>query len=306
MEKLGVVHLEEHTSDLTGKLGLSLVDQGVKGLTEHLLLLGRSSPGQRLGIKSASLRGRRGLLVGSSGHLATSRDGTSGETLGSTDGAGATVTGTVGVGGSRDSGTTGSDRVTGSTGVRNLRRHTVGGNTTGQGLAVGVESGSGLHHVLGGTGVAHHRATDRGHTRHGLTVSGHGRVAVHGLAHVTLHAGETSTVLHSLLSSLGNLGLEGLSTNVLSLSKSDVKGLGADHLAVHLRDSLGGLIGGRVADETKAPRDTTVVPHNLGGSDGTESLKLSTETVIIPLVCTESKPTYLTIDEFFFTHHQGS
>lgn len=39
VQKLGVVHLEQHASNLASKLGLLLVNPRVEGLSEHLLLL---------------------------------------------------------------------------------------------------------------------------------------------------------------------------------------------------------------------------------------------------------------------------
>jgi len=81
-----------------------------------------------------------------------------------------------------------------------------------------------------------------------------------------------------------HLRLEGLTTDVLALSKSDVEGLGADHLAVHLLDGLGGLIGGRVANETEVARSSVLVLHDLAGSDSSKGVELSSETLVIPLI----------------------
>jgi hypothetical protein len=75
-----------------------------------------------------------------------------------------------------------------------------------------------------------------------------------------------------------------LSSDILSLGEGDVQGLGANHLAVHLRDSLGGLIGRRVADETKVLGSTLVVLHDPARGDGSEWVELGSESLIIPLV----------------------
>jgi hypothetical protein len=75
-----------------------------------------------------------------------------------------------------------------------------------------------------------------------------------------------------------------LSSDILSLGEGDVQGLGADHLAIHLGDSLGSLVGRRVADETKVLGSTLVVLHDPARSDGSEGVELGSESLIIPLV----------------------
>lgn len=292
VEKLRVVHLEEHTSDLSGELTLSpdtsaaypearregdlLVDQRVKSFTEHLLLLDGTGSGQRLGRKSRSLLRSGGLVLGSDGHLGASRS-VGGESLGNTDGRGSTV-GSLGSrsgrGSSSRSGVVGGHSTVGS-GWGHTVRH--GGHT---GLTVGSVSGSVLHH-LGSTWVSHHGSTSHGH-HVGLTVSGHGWVAVDGLTHVTGTHGST-WVTTSVLS-LRHLRLESLSSDILSLGQGDVQGLGADHLAVHLGDSLGGLVGGRVADETEVLGSTLVVLHDSAAGDCSKGIEFGSESLIIPLV----------------------
>jgi hypothetical protein len=250
-----------------------LVDQRVESFTEHLLLLLGRSSGQRLGRESRS-GGSGGLLTGvlrSDGHLSTS--GSVGrETLGNTDGRRSTVDSRTGSA-IRGSGTS----VVGRHTVRTGRGHTIrhGGHT---GSTVRSVSGSVLHH-LRSTGVSTHHGSHGHHT--GLTVSGHGRVAVYGLTHVS---GSTHTVeSHSRLS-LVDLRLESLSSNILSLGESDIQRLGANHLAVHLGYSLGSLVGGRVADETKVLGSTLVILHDSAAGDCSEWVKLGSESLIVPLV----------------------
>jgi len=290
VEKFRVVHLEEHTSDLSGELTLSpdtlvmiyrnaddsLVDQRVKSFTEHLLLLNGVGSGQRLGRESGSLSRSGSLVLGSNRHLRTSGS-VGGESLGNTDGRGSTVGSLSTRSGRRSSSRSGV--VGGHSTVRSSGGHTVRhGRHTG--LAIRSVSGSVLHH-LGSTGVSHHRTTSHGH-HVGLTVSRHGRVAVDGLTHVTGTHGSTRVTASVL--SLRHLGLESLSSDVLSLGESDVQGLGTDHLAVHLRDSLGSLIGRRVADETKVLGSTLVVLHDSAAGDCSEGVELGSESLIIPLV----------------------
>jgi hypothetical protein len=92
--------------------------------------------------------------------------------------------------------------------------------------------------------------------------------------------------LHSTGVSSGDLGLEGGPSSLLSLSDGDKERLGPDHLAVHVGDGLLSLVGGRETDETEPSRGARlVITHDLARGDGPESVKLGTETVIIPVVC---------------------
>jgi hypothetical protein len=53
-EKLSVIHLQKHTSDLTSQLGLLGLDLGVESLTQHLLLLRSGGGGEGLSGKTSS------------------------------------------------------------------------------------------------------------------------------------------------------------------------------------------------------------------------------------------------------------
>jgi hypothetical protein len=75
-----------------------------------------------------------------------------------------------------------------------------------------------------------------------------------------------------------------LSTDILSLSERNVKRLGTDHLAVHLGNSFGRLVGRRVADETEVLGDALVILHDSAAGDGSEWVELGSKTVVIPLV----------------------
>ena len=266
------------------------MDQRVKSFTEHLLLLLRRSSGKRLGRESRLSRGSSLLTskLRSDWHLATSGE-VGGESLWGGVGGRSTVgslllrttVGGRGRGSSSRSGVVGWHLT-----VRTGRwGHTIWhGHTTGHtGLTAGSVSRSVLHH-LGSTRVAaHHGSTSHWHHT-GLTVGGHGRVTVHGLTHEWSTHSTTTLVVHSLVGSLSHLGLESLSSDVLSLSEGDVEGLGTNDLAVHLRDSLGGLIGSGETNETKVLGGSLVVLHDLARGDGTERVEFGSESLVIPLV----------------------
>lgn len=59
----------------------------------------------------------------------------------------------------------------------------------------------------------------------------------------------------------------------LSLGKGDVERLGEGHVAVHLGNSLGGLLGLLEADESESLRTSVLVAHDLAGSDGSVLLE---------------------------------
>lgn len=286
MQKLGVVHLEEHTGDLAGKFGLSSEDERVDSLTEHLLLL--SGSGSAKSGSGELLRSRGGGTFLASG-LLTLRTGT---VLSRSTTGGTTVR-------SSSSGT--------STGTRS---HTANllllllSSVTSRAHRTSVRHTSGRHRVRHGSGGSTHGLTVRtvsrsttggNHTgrrvaHHGTssTVSSRRRRVVHGLlGHVSSGSTETGSGghLHSLVVSRSDLVLESCSSGLLSLSDGDVEGLGADHLAVHLCDGLSGLIGGREANETETSGSTTLlVSHDLARGDRTESVELGSESLVIPVV----------------------
>ena len=148
-------------------------------------------------------------------------------------------------------------------GVTHLRRHTIGHGHAG--LAIGSVSRSDLlHHLL--RRVSHHRSAT--HSWHHAWLSGvsvHGTVRVHGV-HVRLSTWWHATgVSDTLALTLLHLGFEGLSTNVLTLSESHVERFGADHLAIHLLDGLGGFVGVGIADETEVLGSSQLDCQTMGG-----------------------------------------
>ena len=297
VQQLAVVHLEQHASDLAGVVGLTGSNLGVQVLTNHLLLLigigsGQSGSGQASGL------GSRGSGSGSSGTVSTGLALVLGETTTAGTGDAAGSSGTLGAGG-----TLGTTLLTGGTAALRLGAGTLAAGTAlahrGEALAHRVAGhGSTGVHLLGlvrvnpagagdHTGLAgvDHTATTLGREATGTGVEELGRV--HAAGHLAGH------LLHAELGALGHLGLQLRLADLLALGKSDVDGLGAEHAAVHLGDSLGGLIGGREADETETLGGTLdllsllsslLIAHDLGGGDDTINGELLTELLIIDIV----------------------
>jgi hypothetical protein len=128
--------------------------------------------------------------------------------------------------------------------------------------------------------VSHHTAArTTGSTRESLRTGG----IVHGGTAEKAGRGEAHRLLHAQVA-LSNLALELLAADVLALSERDIERLSTDHLVIHLRHSLGSLIGGRIADETKALRGSLVVAHDLAAGDRAKGLELGTELLVIDVV----------------------
>ncbi|GKT65979.1 hypothetical protein ColTof4_03266 [Colletotrichum tofieldiae] len=288
VNKLSVVHLEEHTSDLAGELGLDGLDLGEDDLTEDLLLLAGVATGgsellldeaaavEILGGSSASTLGEGGVagsvgvgtatgaglvaaLAGVGRETRHTRAG-HGHTLG--NGA-ATALGTAtAADGSLLNLLHGSEEL----GVAGLGVGSTGGELAGDavdgGHLLGKATTSALLGVTAGelTGAA---ALDSGHGHAGLgeshtaTTLGEdgllaGSVEDRGL-HVLLgHTGGSGGLLHAELVASLDASLELALANVLPLGKGDVEGLAVDHALVHLGDGLGGIVGVAEADEAKA------------------------------------------------------
>jgi hypothetical protein len=118
---------------------------------------------------------------------------------------------------------------------------------------------------------------------------------------VDIAAGETGGggLLHPDLVALSDLALKLLTTDFAALSEGDIERLAADHLVVHLSDSLGGLVGRGEADETKALGGTFLIAHDLAAGDGAESLELATELLI---VCVVVQVLDVEVDALVFAH----
>ena len=110
------------------------------------------------------------------------------------------------------------------------------------------------------------------------------RREVHRSIQVTIGDAGSGSLLHSGLVALSDQVLELLATNITALSKRDVQWLVTDHLVVHLRDGLGGLVGTGVANEAKALGVALVVAHDLGAGNGPERLELGAKFVVVHVV----------------------
>jgi hypothetical protein len=256
VKELSVVHLEEHTGDLAGKLGLLLVNLGVKSLTEHLLLLGRGSGVESVDVKSG--RGGRSLraLLRETTHLAGTTTAT--ELLTTTahvgahhvrghtrhHGHGATTTGTT----TAHHHLVSKGRVAVSTGREALHGRN---GVTHRGLAVGTAAATLLRE---GTTLALGHTLDEGH----LATGGHDGLTVGAEEHLRLHElrGDTTSgsglLLHADLVAGLDAGLKLALADILALGEGNVEGLVMHHLLVELGNGLGGLVGVAEADETEA------------------------------------------------------
>lgn len=294
VQELTVVHLEQHSGDLAGIVGLAGGNLGVQVLTNHLLLLvgigsGEGGSGQDVGIGSGGSRGSGTVSTGVASVLGVATTASTGTTTGSASGA-------------LGRGTLRTTLLTGSTAALGLGAGTLAAGTAlahgREALAHGVAGhGSTWVHLLGLVGVnpagagnhtglagVDHAAT-LGREATGTGVEELGRV--HAAGHLAGH------LLHADLSALGHLGLQLRLADLLALSKSNVDGLRAEHAAVHLSDSLGGLIGRGEADETEALGGTLgllsltgslLIAHDLGGGNDTIDRELLAELLIIDLI----------------------
>jgi hypothetical protein len=267
-------------------------------------------------LSGGASRGGNGSTWHVHGH-SLGRNGSS--SAGSTTGSSGHLLGLAhhGVVGSRSGVRTG-HRLAGSVG----HGHRLGNGSLGSVTSLGVRrarSRTGLahgHHARLGEG---HSTSTRGHEVRGLS----GAVE-HGLSGDTVSLGRKSTLGSSLLHTDLVAGLDGSLklglADILALGQGDVQGLAVKHALVHLSDGLGGLVGGREADESEslglsetllllllvvrglltlllllsllgllllgllAVVLLNVVTHDLSRSDGSVRSKLLAKTLIINLV----------------------
>ena len=133
------------------------------------------------------------------------------------------------------------------------------------------------HHTRLGTSVSHHSTTL-------WWEATRARRIVEWSIEVTTRDTSSSGLLHADLVALSDLALKLLPADLPTLGEGDVERLRANHLVVHLSDSLGGLVRGGEADETEALGGALLVTHHLGTGDGAEWLKLRTEAFVVDLV----------------------
>jgi hypothetical protein len=279
VNQFAVVHLQEHTGDLTGKLGLHLVDLGVECLSEHLLLLARCGSVEHAHVDARTASaGTTALRKAGHGGLTAASRATAATTLGETGLAATNARNTshLALGHARHGAHGTATAATSSThsllsSLCELHVLLVHVRTSGE--STGSHAGGHVHggHLLGvgaataalltrhgtreaGTATALRTA---GHTsREGHLATGTGRVHHGLLAGGNEHLGDAAKLLlllllHAELVASLDSGLELVLADVLALSEGDVERLALDHLLVHLGDSLGSLIGVAEADESK-------------------------------------------------------
>jgi len=274
VEKLGVVHVKEHTGDLAGKLGLPLLDADVEALSKELLLLLERDVSEDRGGQGLLAAGELGGAGGGSGLVGLGTHGLV-NTVADTGvelvapvavaserglaGGDTTRASHPGAGGTRATGGTlpGGPDAAGTAG--HLGVHELGVLARGT-LLRGVPPGPGGHH--GVETLAGQAAVEHGGVAHG---AGHG-TSLLGEPH--LHAGVV-------------LGLEGLPADLLALGEGDIDGLVANHLAVHLGERLGGLLLRGEAHESKAPGVALLVNLDLGRGDGAEGGELLAKLLVV-------------------------
>jgi hypothetical protein len=110
-----------------------------------------------------------------------------------------------------------------------------------------------------------------------------GRI-VHRSVDVAARKTGSRSLLHSDLVALSNLALKLLPANFTALSKGNVKRLAANHLVVHLGDSLGGFIGSGETNETETLGSALVISHDLAARDRTKRLELATKLLIVNII----------------------
>jgi hypothetical protein len=126
--------------------------------------------------------------------------------------------------------------------------------------------------------IAHHATSSRGRE-----VVSRARREVHRTVHIARDA-SSSSLLHADLVALSNLTLQLLPADLTTLGKGDVERLGTNHLVIHLCNSLCGLLGSGVTNETEALGMVLVVAHDLGAGNGSKRLELGTEFFVIDVV----------------------
>eukprot|EP00162_Nutomonas_longa_P012116 comp20919_c0_seq1/m.43597 comp20919_c0_seq1/g.43597 ORF comp20919_c0_seq1/g.43597 comp20919_c0_seq1/m.43597 type:complete len:589 (+) comp20919_c0_seq1:259-2025(+) len=306
--ELGVVHLEQHAGDLGSKLRLLLENQRVETLANHLLLLSlgsssETSGGERLEIGLARLasRSRTTRVLGLTRRHASvrvRRSAASGGRTAASVGVHAThrAARAVRVDRAGDRAAAGLLRTRASRALltRHLRGRAAGASAAGH-AGAGHAAGHlvlrdrlvAAAHAAGAAGLprtaTHHLVAV--HVEARALAARHACVVEHGAARVAHAALHHIGVAHAHHARAGDallvLGLELGTADLLALGKGDKDGLGAEHLAVHLGDGLGGLLRGCVADKAEALGLALVVAHDLCRGDATVSREFGAELVVV-------------------------
>jgi hypothetical protein len=143
-------------------------------------------------------------------------------------------------------------------------------------LGVGRVTGTRRDHAW--LTIAYHATSTRGRREVAA------RRVVHRTIHIATRYAGSSGLLHADLVTLSDLALQLLPADLTALGEGDVEWLGTNHLVVHLRNGLGGLLRTGVANETEALGMVLIVAHDLGAGNGSERLELGTEFFIIDVV----------------------
>jgi hypothetical protein len=301
-QELGIIHLQQHTSDLSSEVGLGTErrckeligwmstsrhlrgNAHVENFTKHLFLFHWRDIRKGGGVEGGDVRGvtngwsrSRGATIAQLG-------------LGSFSILRSVVWRRSALRLARlRAGLRPSTRV-GLTGAAVLRG--TGGTTVAGMIRLRRRvGGTRRHHVRHGVG----RVTGPGHAWTWLTISNHatstrGRVIAtsrrvkHRTVDVATGDTGSSGLLHADLVALGNLALQLLPSNLTALSERDIEGLGTNHLVVHICYSLGGLLRNGEANETEALGVILIVTHDFGAGDGSERLKLCAELFVVNVV----------------------
>jgi hypothetical protein len=301
VNKLTVVHLEEHTGDLTSKHGLLELDEGEQTLTDHLLAHLFGSGGEGLDGQRLSRSGHHdhrlklrltGLRAGVGGSSSVA------DVVGISDGS----VGLANAHLTRHAHLTGAELEAGLTvdalllvartavALARSRAANTSGNT-------GANAGVDWHELIvdwhgAASAEADHLRVLGVPAHHVLTridailraLLGRNTVEHHGVG-TRIDAGGGGASENTGLGASGILGLELSAALLLALGESDIEGLAIDHATVELSDSLGGLLGSGEADKAEASRLLRYwVHHDHSVGDVTELGEFSVQTSIIEVI----------------------
>jgi len=258
VEEFSVVHLQEHTGDLTSKLGLKLLNLGEQVFSDHLLFLFFGSGKKGLDVHFSGLgrdlRNHYGLLARLLRHGRLLGLLSHGRLLLLLLRMGLLVPGVT-------------------------RLSVLSGSTTlvhGDELIVHVRPH--VHHVgsrlVGSPLTTHHVRRIHHSALLGYTLVEHGST----LRRVELRL----RVSHLAAGSV--LGFELSTTLILTLSKGNVKGLALEHVSIHLSDGLGGFLRGGEADESESLALSGTVLLDVGAGDRAKFGEFLTDTVLIDFI----------------------
>jgi hypothetical protein len=107
---------------------------------------------------------------------------------------------------------------------------------------------------------------------------------VHGTIDVPTRKPSSSSLLHTNLIALGNLAFKLLPANLLALGQGDVERFAANHLVVHLGNSLGSFLRSREAYKSESLGSALLITHNLCAGNRSEDFEFRTKLFIVNVV----------------------